>query len=266
MTIYGTDDRINARTCVANCGGDWNTILPLVFNETDKRVYDDRSSPLNARLDETLTAVVDIQTNESNTLFAESDLQRMQSTFLKSKNEGVTWQIMLSQIIFSPQQIPDYYSAVQLYPDYAPMATFILDLVFQLNDVNPPSYPNAINDPGMIFRGSYASLMRGIPISGDQWDGYSYQRRKMMQMFAESTNNIVVLSGDSHNAWAYEFGVDGQPVGVEFAAASIPSAGYETGTLSLSPSFLFFPFSSPFTSIISPPSLLQLFSHFFFSY
>lgn len=36
-----------------------------------------------------------------------------------------------------------------------------------------------------------------------------------------------MLSGDSHNAWAYSLAEDGQPAGVEFAGHSVTSPGIE---------------------------------------
>jgi len=50
----------------------------------------------------------------------------------------------------------------------------------------------------------------------------------MLGGFLQSTNNLVVLSGDSHNAWAFELTLDGVPVGVEFAGTSVSSDGYES--------------------------------------
>jgi alkaline phosphatase D len=38
-----------------------------------------------------------------------------------------------------------------------------------------------------------------------------------------------MLSGDSHNAWAYALVEDGKPAGVEFAGQGVTSNGMETG-------------------------------------
>jgi alkaline phosphatase D len=39
--------------------------------------------------------------------------------------------------------------------------------------------------------------------------------------------DLVVISGDSHNAWAYDLAQDGRAAGVEFAGHSVTSHGYE---------------------------------------
>ena len=38
----------------------------------------------------------------------------------------------------------------------------------------------------------------------------------------------MVISGDSHNGWAYDLGQDGKAAGVEFAGHSVTSSGYES--------------------------------------
>ncbi len=39
----------------------------------------------------------------------------------------------------------------------------------------------------------------------------------------------MVISGDSHNAWAYDLAQDGRAAAVEFAGHSVTSPGYEGG-------------------------------------
>jgi alkaline phosphatase D len=45
---------------------------------------------------------------------------------------------------------------------------------------------------------------------------------------AAAKANLVVVSGDSHNAWANDLALNGKPVGVEFAGQSVTSPGYES--------------------------------------
>ena len=44
---------------------------------------------------------------------------------------------------------------------------------------------------------------------------------------AEADADLVMLSGDSHNAWAYSLAENGQPAGIEFAGHSVTSNGME---------------------------------------
>ncbi|MDY0013916.1 MAG: alkaline phosphatase D family protein [Rhodocyclaceae bacterium] len=67
-----------------------------------------------------------------------------------------------------------------------------------------------------------------IPYNLDAWDGYPAERERVLALARDLDKNLVVLAGDTHNAWAsnLEDG-QGQPVGVEFATASVSSPGLE---------------------------------------
>jgi alkaline phosphatase D len=72
-----------------------------------------------------------------------------------------------------------------------------------------------------------------IPINMDSWDGYPINRETLLQTIRATGKKLVVLSGDSHNAW---FNVlrtlDGTTkVGVEFATTSVTAPGYESAGL-----------------------------------
>ena len=68
----------------------------------------------------------------------------------------------------------------------------------------------------------------GLPMSMDMWDGYPAARERLLKSAQEADANLVVLSGDSHNAWAFDLAQGGRPAGVEFAGQSVTSPGYET--------------------------------------
>ena len=44
----------------------------------------------------------------------------------------------------------------------------------------------------------------------------------------ETNANLLVLSGDSHNAWGFDLDLAGSPAGVEFGGQSVTSPGWET--------------------------------------
>lgn len=67
-----------------------------------------------------------------------------------------------------------------------------------------------------------------IPYNLDAWDGYVVAREKLLGMSKQLGKNLVVLSGDTHNAWANDLkNIRGEPVGVEFATSSVTSPGFE---------------------------------------
>jgi alkaline phosphatase D len=68
----------------------------------------------------------------------------------------------------------------------------------------------------------------GLPLNMDAWDGYPAARERLYRAAIAARANLVVLSGDSHNAWAFDLDLDGKRVGVELAGHSVTSPGAET--------------------------------------
>ena len=66
------------------------------------------------------------------------------------------------------------------------------------------------------------------PFKSDTWDGYPAAREAVLATARRLDKNLVVLAGDSHNAWASDLkDVTGAAIGVEFATTSVTSAGLE---------------------------------------
>jgi alkaline phosphatase D len=75
-----------------------------------------------------------------------------------------------------------------------------------------------------------AAAKVGLPFNYDNWGGYPAARARFLAGAQAAGANLVVISGDSHNAWAYDLAQEGKPVGVEFAGSSVTSNGLESGT------------------------------------
>lgn len=67
----------------------------------------------------------------------------------------------------------------------------------------------------------------GIPYAMDMWSGYPAARDRLYRAALEADANLLVLAGDSHNAWAFDHAHAGQRVGVEMAGQSVTSPGFE---------------------------------------
>lgn len=67
----------------------------------------------------------------------------------------------------------------------------------------------------------------GLPMNMDSWDGYPAARARLLSAAQAAGASLVVASGDSHNAWAFELAHGGKPAGVEFAGQSVTSPGFE---------------------------------------
>ena len=83
-----------------------------------------------------------------------------------------------------------------------------------------------------VMRGALAAKA-GIPSNMDAWDGYPAARAKALAAAQAGNADLIVLTGDTHNAWAFDLAHDGKAAGVEFAGHSVTSPGLEgsfTGT------------------------------------
>jgi len=68
----------------------------------------------------------------------------------------------------------------------------------------------------------------GLPLNMDAWDGYPAARARLFEAALGADANLVVLAGDTHNAWAFDLAHQGAPVGVEWGVCSVTSPGFES--------------------------------------
>ena len=88
----------------------------------------------------------------------------------------------------------------------------------------------ALNDAERHFADQYAEIAReDMPLYLDSFGGsYRAARRRLLAAAAANGGNTVILSGDSHNAWAFNLrGSDGEIAAVEIGATSVTSPGFE---------------------------------------
>ena len=88
--------------------------------------------------------------------------------------------------------------------------------------------PNADARAQGYVKGGIAAAQAGIPGAQDMWAGYPQARRRLWQAMAAAGADPIVISGDSHNAWAFNHRLDGKPVAAEFGVQSVTSPGYES--------------------------------------
>src|SRR3546814_9542222 len=56
-----------------------------------------------------------------------------------------------------------------------------------------------------------------LPLNMDSWDGYPAARSRLLAAAQRADADLVTLSGDSHNAWAFDLTHGGRPAGIEIA-------------------------------------------------
>lgn len=125
---------------------------------------------------------------------------------------SATWQVLGQQVLMGRMNIP------------APIAT---------TQVSVSRYSAIVSkyqtDPASLTAEEQAILAQpSIPYNLDAWDGYQAAREIVLGTALAADKNLVVLSGDTHNAWANDLkDMNGNQVGVEFATSSVSSPGFE---------------------------------------
>lgn len=119
-----------------------------------------------------------------------------------STASGTRWQILGQQVIMGRTYFP------------LPLAEEIAGSTIEL-----------VRQRAALFA---AATQAGLPLNLDAWDGYPAARTRLLNAAQEADANLIVLSGDSHNGWAYDLHQDGVNVGVEMAGHSVTSPGFET--------------------------------------
>ena len=72
-----------------------------------------------------------------------------------------------------------------------------------------------------------AGYAAGLPFNLDSWDGYPPARERLYASFSRAKSRPIVLSGDSHAAWANDLYDDGgKLVAAEFGATAVTSPSY----------------------------------------
>lgn len=122
-------------------------------------------------------------------------------TMKASVKDGQKWQLLAQQVIMGNVYTPKN----------------ALEFLGADADVRAQGYVKA----------GLAATSAGISAAMDMWAGYPAARARLLAAAQAANADLVVLAGDSHNAWAFDLAHDGKPAAVEFDVHSITSPGYE---------------------------------------
>jgi alkaline phosphatase D len=120
----------------------------------------------------------------------------------RSRTQGKQWQVLAQQVLMGSSRAPAIIEAA-------------------ISDKLPELVRQRLQTAMLASKA-------GIPSNLDAWDGYPAARDRLFQASLEADANLVVLAGDTHNAWAFELEHGGAKVGVEFGGHSVSSPGLET--------------------------------------
>ena len=86
-----------------------------------------------------------------------------------------------------------------------------------------------------FVRQGIAAAKAGLPYNLDNWGGYPVARARLLAAAQKADANLVVVTGDSHNGWAFDLPQDGKAAGVEFGGHSVSSPGFESAAQGTDP-------------------------------
>jgi alkaline phosphatase D len=141
-------------------------------------------------------------------LLGPAQLAWVEKTMATSVAAGKPWQVLGNQVVMAKVAGPDFEK--QLGPvRYAAMMAKL------------PAQWRSRLAAGM------ASYRAGLPFNFDSWDGYPPARERLYAAFQRAKSRPIVLSGDSHAAWANDLHDDtGRLVAIEFGCTAITSPSY----------------------------------------
>ena len=155
--------------------------------------------------------------SENRTLLGAEQLLWLQSSLNYST---ATWQVLGQQVLMGRMNLP---------------AELLVAIATEQFDGLPEKLAELAQLKGRELQGDpsltpeeLARINTVAPYNLDAWDGYQYEREVVLGTAKALNKNLVVLAGDTHNAWANNLkDIQGDQIGVEFATASVTSPGLE---------------------------------------
>ena len=147
-----------------------------------------------------------------------------------------SWQFLGNQDIMGRMWIPASVLNAQTVAGAAPTPANILAVQTAISDYLTAKATRAQAGAGSLTPTQAVllnpALNPRLPYNLDSWDGYPINREAVLQTVKAQGKRLVVLSGDSHNAWFNNLTtLAGEKVGVEFAGSSVTSPGFESAGL-----------------------------------
>ena len=164
-------------------------------------------------------------TNQNRTLMGYTQREWLQQKLAQSK---ATWNVLGQQVLMGKILIP----AELLVPLSAVLSgNATQEVLNQINAMIMQLVQLKIRiqqgDPTLTAI-EKARLATVAPYNLDAWDGYYVEREILYNTLKALNKKVVVLAGDTHNAWSSElYSQAGDFVGVELATSSVSSPGIE---------------------------------------
>ncbi|MBE2174017.1 alkaline phosphatase D family protein [Acinetobacter oleivorans] len=146
----------------------------------------------------------------------------------KLKQSMATWNLIGQQVLMSKMWIPaELLVSLGQITSGGTSPDALAKMNAQITELVTLKLRLEQGDPTLTVQ-EKARVTTLVPYNLDAWDGYYAEREFVYDKLAEFNKKIIVLAGDTHNAWAsYLYSQKGKYVGVELATSSVSSPGLE---------------------------------------
>lgn len=146
----------------------------------------------------------------------------------KLKQSTATWNVIGQQVLMSKMWIPaELLASLGQITSGGTSPDTLAKMNAQITELVTLKLRLEQGDPTLTIQ-EKARVTTLVPCNLDAWDGYYAEREFFYTKLAEFNKKIIVLAGDTHNAWtSYLYSQKGEYVGVELATSSVSSPGLE---------------------------------------
>jgi len=189
--------------------GDLTELIMLETRLLARTKQLDYAGDLSYRADGTpdLAAFRNLLNDPARQLLGDAQRAWLRSTLMQSVEDGVRWQVFGNQVVMARIDGPD----VRRLPGDAAIAGAANLL------------PEAVREKLNTFNSLFGTD-NPMPFNLDAWDGYPAERERVYGMIRDSGARAIVLSGDSHTAWANQLhAADGAAIAAELGVTAVSS-------------------------------------------
>ncbi|PKF32658.1 alkaline phosphatase D family protein [Acinetobacter proteolyticus] len=146
----------------------------------------------------------------------------------KLQQSTANWNVLGQQILMTKMLVPaELLLALAEITAGNPSADTLNKMNAQITELVTLKVRLQKGDPTLTAQ-EKARVLTVAPYNLDAWDGYFAEREIVYAALVQLKKKVVVLAGDTHNAWSSNlYSKDGAFVGVELATSSVSSPGLE---------------------------------------
>ncbi|MFT5758719.1 MAG: alkaline phosphatase D [Alteromonadaceae bacterium] len=149
----------------------------------------------------------------SRTIVGQAQFDWLASAMKKSEAK---WQVLGQQVLMSKMFMP-----AAVFGSARTKVASTVSMLANLQEKSDKKSPLSEKESSLINT--------KMPYNMDAWDGYPVEREKLYDLVTSMNKNLVVVAGDTHNAWHSRLADQkGKLVGVEFATPGVTSPGMES--------------------------------------